>query len=171
MTAPCKVFAVVPAAGMGKRMGAGINKQYLQLGGMPIVARTLQTLHSYPALSGIILVIPEPEIPYCRREVVEGYDLHKVLAVVSGGAERQHSVLNGLHALRSLAADDDIVLIHDGVRPFIDSAMMHRSIQLAVTGIGALTAVPTKDTMTLSATVPIVIIVRLGKASGVGRVQ
>lgn len=142
-----RAFAVVPAAGMGKRMGASMNKQYLRLGGKPIVARTLQVLQDSPLISGIILVIPEDEIPYCRREVVEQYQLSKVLAIVPGGAERQHSVMNGLTALRSYAADDDIVLIHDGVRPFITEAILQQAIILASSGVGALVAVQAKDTI------------------------
>jgi 2-C-methyl-D-erythritol 4-phosphate cytidylyltransferase len=140
-------FAVVPAAGMGKRMGASINKQYLRLAGKPIVARTLQVLQDSPCIDGVILVIPEDEIPYCRREVVERYQLSKVLAIVPGGAERQHSVLNGLTALRDYADNDDIVLIHDGVRPFINETILQQSITLASSGVGALVAVQAKDTI------------------------
>lgn len=140
-------FALIPAAGMGKRMGASMNKQYLQLGGIPIVARTLQVFQDSPLISGIVLVIPEDEIPYCRREVVEKHQLSKVLNVVPGGSERQHSVLNGLQALQEHAAPDDIILIHDGVRPFIDEPILQQSIDLAATGVGALVAVQTKDTI------------------------
>jgi 2-C-methyl-D-erythritol 4-phosphate cytidylyltransferase len=111
---------------MGKRMGASINKQYLQLSGRPIVARTLQVLQDSPAINGIILIIPEDEIPYCRSEVVEKYHFSKVLTIVAGGAERQHSVMNGLAALQHHAADTDIVLIHDGVRPFITEAILQQ---------------------------------------------
>lgn len=142
-----RAFAVVPAAGMGKRMGASINKQYLRLGDRPIVAHTLQVLQNSPLICGIMLVIPEDEIPYCRREVVEQYQLSKVLALVPGGAERQHSVLNGLNALREHAGNEDIVLIHDGVRPFITESILQQSINLAGTGVGALVAVQTKDTI------------------------
>ena len=142
-----RAFALIPAAGMGKRMGASMNKQYLQLGGIPIVARTLQVFQDSPLISGIILVIPEDEIPYCRREVVEKYRFSKVLDVVSGGSERQHSVLNGLQALQDHTAPDDIILIHDGVRPFIDELILQQSIDLANTGVGALVAVQTKDTI------------------------
>ncbi len=140
-------FALVPAAGMGKRMGASINKQYLELAGKPIVAHTLQIFQDSPLVSGVILVIPEDEITYCRREVIERYQLSKVLSVVSGGAERQQSVMNGLNALMDYAEDDDIVLIHDGVRPFIDQAMLQNSIELAATGVAALVAVQVKDTI------------------------
>jgi len=128
-------------------MGASMNKQYLQLGGKPIVSRTLQIFQDSSLISGIILVIPEDEIPYCRREVVERYHLSKVLDVVPGGSERQHSVRNGLHALQDHASIDDIILIHDGVRPFIDESILHQSINLASTGVGALVAVQTKDTI------------------------
>lgn len=141
------VYAVVPAAGMGKRMGASINKQYLQLSGRPIIAHTLQVLQDSPAINGIILIIPEDEIPYCRSEVVEKYHFSKVLTIVAGGAERQHSVMNGLAALQHHAADTDIVLIHDGVRPFITEAILQNTITMAATGVGALVAVPAKDTI------------------------
>lgn len=146
MSSP-RVFAVIPAAGMGKRMGASINKQYLQLGGMPIVARTLQIFQQHARIAGIMLVIPEDEIAYCRATVIDPFGLNKVLAVVPGGAERQHSVMNGLNALRDRAEDDDIVVIHDGVRPFISSTVLDQAVSLAEAGCGALTAVPAKDTI------------------------
>ncbi|MDD2499858.1 MAG: 2-C-methyl-D-erythritol 4-phosphate cytidylyltransferase [Geobacter sp.] len=142
-----RAFALIPAAGMGKRMGASMNKQYLQLGGKPIVAHTLQVFQDSPLIEGIILVTPEDEIPYCRREVVEKYRLSKVLDVVPGGSERQHSVRNGLHALQDRISSDDIILIHDGVRPFIDESILLQSISLASTGVGALVAVQSKDTI------------------------
>lgn len=142
-----RAFALVPAAGMGKRMGASINKQYLQLDGKPIVARTLQIFQDSPSISGIILVIPADEIPYCRREVVEKYHLSKVLEIVTGGQERQHSVMNGLLALQKHATDNDIVLIHDGVRPFINEEILRQSLAVVATGASALVAVPVKDTI------------------------
>jgi 2-C-methyl-D-erythritol 4-phosphate cytidylyltransferase len=61
-----KSFALIPAAGMGKRMGASINKQYLQLDGLPIVARTIAVFEQSPLIEAIYLVIPADEIPYCR---------------------------------------------------------------------------------------------------------
>ena len=142
-----RAWAIVPAAGMGKRMGAGINKQYLLLGGKPIVAHTLQHLHDSPLISGIILVIPQDEIAYCQKEVVDRYSLSKVLEITAGGAERQNSVQNGLNALSRHAANDDVVLIHDGVRPFITEEILLNSIKTASTGDGALVAVKAKDTI------------------------
>jgi len=142
-----KAFALIPAAGMGKRMGASINKQYLLLGGRPILAHTLAVFEESPLIAGICLVIPADEIPYCREEVVEAGGFRKVLEIVPGGRERQNSVLNGLNALQRHAGGDDVVLIHDGVRPFIPPALIAQSIAVARSGDGALVAVPAKDTI------------------------
>ena len=141
-----RVVALVPAAGMGKRMGAEINKQYLLLEGKPILARTLEVLEQAPFVDAIYVIIPEAEIPYCREHVVERYGFAKVRKIVAGGAERQHSVLNGLRAMEG-SADDDVVLIHDGVRPFIPIAVLKRSVEVAMTEDGSLVAVPAKDTI------------------------
>lgn len=142
-----KSFALIPAAGMGKRMGASINKQYLQLGGVPIVARTISVFEQAPFIDAIYLVIPADEIPYCREQVVEAYGFRKVVEIVPGGKERQNSVMNGLNAIGPRAAADDVVLIHDGVRPFITRQLLLESIDLARSGDGALVAVPAKDTI------------------------
>ena len=142
-----KSFALIPAAGMGKRMGASINKQYLQLDGMPIVARTIAVFENSPLINGIMLVIPEEEIPYCREHVVNAYGFTKVIDIVAGGKERQNSVMNGLKALEQHASANDIILIHDGVRPFITPQIIEESIKIAGTREGALVAVPVKDTI------------------------
>lgn len=142
-----QAFAIIPAAGMGKRMGAAINKQYLQLAGKPILAHTLAVFQQCEQIAGIILVIPQEEIPFCRSEVVERYGLTKVVKIVPGGRERQHSVMNGLQALQGVAGEQDLIVIHDGVRPFITQELLMESMRVAVTGSGALVAVPTKDTI------------------------
>jgi len=141
-----KVIALVPAAGIGKRMGAQINKQYLLLAGKPIVAHTLKALEDAPFIDEIYVIVPEAEIPYCREHVVERYDLTKVRGIVAGGAERQNSVMNGLRALTG-ADVDDLVLIHDGVRPFISLPVLEKSVETAREKGGALVAVPVKDTV------------------------
>lgn len=143
----CKTFALIPAAGMGKRMGATINKQYLQLGGLPILAHTLAVFQQCPQISGICLVTPADEIAYCRDQVVGACGFSKVIDIVPGGRERQNSVMNGLKALKRHAASDDVVLIHDGVRPFITPKLLQESIAVAQSGDGALVAVQAKDTI------------------------
>jgi 2-C-methyl-D-erythritol 4-phosphate cytidylyltransferase len=142
-----KAYALIPAAGMGKRMGATINKQYLQLDGLPIVARTIAVFEQSPSIEAIYLVIPDAEIPYCREHVVAACGFRKVVEVVPGGRERQNSVMNGLRAMRPHLSDDDVVVIHDGVRPLITPELLLESIAVASSNDGALVAVPAKDTI------------------------
>ena len=141
-----RVIALIPAAGMGKRMGASINKQYLLLAGRPILAHTLQAFEEAPFVDDIYPIVPADEIDFCREQVVERYGFTKVRAIVAGGKERQHSVLNGLRFLDG-AAEDDVVLIHDGVRPLVPADLLRRSIDVAREYEGALAAVPVKDTV------------------------
>lgn len=142
-----KSIALIPAAGMGKRMGASINKQYLLLDGLPIVARTISVFEKSPLIDAIYLVIPADEIPYCREHVVAACGFKKVVAIVPGGKERQNSVMNGLNAMRDGVGDNDVILIHDGVRPLVTEAMLRESIEVACRRDGALVAVPVKDTI------------------------
>lgn len=144
---PFKSIALIPAAGMGKRMGSSINKQYLHLDGMPIVARTISVFEQSPLIDAIYLVIPAEEIPYCREHVVEAYRFGKVVEIIPGGKERQHSVMNGLRGMRKHTSDNDVILIHDGVRPLISEDVLRESIVAASTCDGAVVAVPVKDTI------------------------
>lgn len=144
---PFKSVALIPAAGMGKRMGASVNKQYLLLDGMPIVARTIAVFENSPLIDSIYLVIPAEEIPYCREHVVDAYDFRKVAGIVPGGEERQNSVMNGLNAMKSHVSAEDIILIHDGARPLITETLIQKVIQTAAREDGALVAVPVKDTI------------------------
>lgn len=142
-----KSIALIPAAGMGKRMGASMNKQYLLLHGLPVVARTISIFEKSPLIDAIYLVIPADEIPYCREYIVEVGGFKKIAAIVPGGKERQNSVMNGLNSMRNDVDDDDVVLIHDGVRPMLTENMLRESIDVARVSDGALVAVPTKDTI------------------------
>lgn len=142
-----KSIALIPAAGVGKRMGASINKQYLQLDGMPIVARTISVFEQSPLIESIYLVIPAEEIPYCQEHVVRAYKFSKIAAIIPGGKERQNSVMNGLRAMREHVSEDDVILIHDGVRPLITEELLRESIAVASSQDGAIVAVPAKDTI------------------------
>jgi 2-C-methyl-D-erythritol 4-phosphate cytidylyltransferase len=141
-----RVTALIPAAGMGKRMAAGINKQYLNLGGKPILAHTLNVFEQAPFVDEIVVIVPEDEIPYCRESVIDRFGFAKARRIIAGGRERQESVCNGLRAVTELM-DDDIVIIHDGVRPFVPLEAVQRSIETASLHDGALVAVPVKDTV------------------------
>lgn len=140
-----KTIALIPAAGMGRRMKAGVNKQYLELGGRPILARTLALFDEHPRVDGIIVISPADEIDFCRTEVVERFGFNAVQAIVAGGAERQDSVRNGLEGCE--ADPDDIVLIHDGARPLLPPALIDESIDTARRTGACVVGVPLKDTV------------------------
>jgi len=139
------VHALIPAAGSGRRMGADGNKQYLPLGDRPILAHTLARLAALEAIDGLHVIVPADECRYCRDEIVDRFALSKICGVVAGGAERQDSVRHGLAACG--AADDDLVLIHDGVRPFFPAAQIAPLLAAAAVVGAALLAVPAQDTI------------------------
>jgi len=111
-----RAWALVPAAGAGRRMGGGIPKQFLSLQGRPLLAWALGALAAWRGLRGMVVVAP-PEDMGRVRTLIDENRVGGVLRIVAGGEERQDSVRLGLDGLRE-AVDDDLVLIHDGVRPF-----------------------------------------------------
>jgi 2-C-methyl-D-erythritol 4-phosphate cytidylyltransferase len=134
---------IIPAAGQGKRMGAGKNKLLLTLEGVPILIHTLRVFEADAECSGIILAInPSDEQEF--KSLLKEYGIHKVSSLVTGGKERQDSVYNGLRAVRSL---DGIVLVHDAARPFIRLETIHNLVEAASKDGGAIVAVPVKDTI------------------------
>jgi 2-C-methyl-D-erythritol 4-phosphate cytidylyltransferase len=134
---------------MGKRMAAGINKQYLKLGGKPILAHTLAVFENAAFVDDIYVIVPGDEIPYCTENVIERHGFTKIRRIVAGGRERQQSVFNGLKAADGLESDD-IVIVHDGVRPFVPLEAVRRSVEVARLHDGALVAVPVKDTVKIT---------------------
>jgi 2-C-methyl-D-erythritol 4-phosphate cytidylyltransferase len=138
-------IVLIPAAGMGRRMGAAVNKQYLSLAGRPILAHTLTLFESHPLIDHIFVISPPAEISYCRTEVVERFGFTKVREVVAGGAERQDSVKRGLEA--AAPADDDLVLVHDGVRPFFAPELIPQVLETARRTGGCIVGIPVKDTV------------------------
>lgn len=139
------VHVLVPAAGSGSRLGADTRKQYLALGDQPVLVRTLMRLAAQPQVTAIHLIVPEEDVAFCRRELVEHYRLAKVGGVMVGGAERQDSVRNGLEGCG--AANQDVILVHDGVRPFFPQEQIGPLVQLAAVEGAALLAVPAQDTI------------------------
>ncbi|NME83975.1 2-C-methyl-D-erythritol 4-phosphate cytidylyltransferase [Clostridium sp. SM-530-WT-3G] len=136
------VSVIVLAGGRGKRMGSATSKQYIDLNGRPILYYTLKKFIDNKFIDKIILVIPEDEIEYCKKEVLEKYDL-RVDEVAFGGKERQDSVYNGLKK----AEGSDIVLIHDGARPFISDEIIDKGIKYAEIYKAAAPGVMPKDTI------------------------
>jgi 2-C-methyl-D-erythritol 4-phosphate cytidylyltransferase len=141
-----KCVALVPAAGQGKRMGGAHSKPYLLLEGKPILAHTLLELERCPLVDEVVLMVERGEIERARASVVEEFRLQKVGAILAGGVQRQDSVWEGLKTVQD---DCDLVMVHDGVRPFISQEMLARSIQGAVDCGASIVGVPAKDTVKL----------------------
>ena len=138
------VTAIIVAAGRGKRMGHTLPKQYIRLEGIPILVHTLRVFESSPEIQDILLVVSPGDEEYCLREIVEKYGIGKVLKVVVGGGRRQDSVY---HAIKELDRDTDILVVHDGVRPFVTPRMIQDAVEAAMLFDGAVTAIPVRDTV------------------------
>ena len=110
------VSAIIVAAGKGLRMNDPTRKQYLDLGGRPILAHSVIIFDRCEIIDKIFLVLPKEDIEYCRQNIVPSMELKNGLNLVSGGEQRQNSVYNGLQAIDK---NTDTVVIHDGARPFI----------------------------------------------------
>ncbi|MFS0766830.1 2-C-methyl-D-erythritol 4-phosphate cytidylyltransferase [Peribacillus phoenicis] len=132
---------VIPAAGQGKRMKAGKNKLFIELSGIPIIVYTLRVFEEDPDCRGVILSINPAEKDYFNQ-LIAAYGLKKVKKLVMGGKERQQSVYNGLQH-----AEEDIILVHDGARPFINLGQISELTTSASLHGGAVIAVPVKDTI------------------------
>ncbi len=141
-----RYWAVVPAAGIGSRVGAEIPKQYLSLGGETILDRTLQRLFDSLPLSGLYLSLAERDPWWSQSRFAQD---ERVIRV-DGGAERPHSVVNALNALVAVAVDEDWVLVHDAARPCVRTEDLQQLVaQLADHPLGGLLAMPVRDTMKL----------------------
>jgi len=141
-----KVVAIIVAAGSGKRMGHSTKKQFLSIGAKPILAYTLDVFHSIDRVDRIILVIPKGWKGYCQKEIVEKYGYRKEIEVITGGVRRQDSVAAGLAIVPS---GYEIVIIHDGVRPFVTRRMITESIAKARKFGACVVAIPVTDTIKL----------------------
>lgn len=139
------VIVLIPAAGMGRRMRAVLNKPYLLLDDRPILAHTLALFDEHPQVDHIYVISPEDELAFCRREVVRRFAFGKVREIIAGGDERQDSVRNGLRSCN--AQEDDIVLIHDGVRPFFPVRILPAVIETAGRVGACVVGMPVKDTI------------------------
>lgn len=145
---PVRTIAVVVAAGSGTRMQADRKKQYLELMGVPVLMHTLRMFDRHPGTDAIILVVPETDTGYCKKLAdAQGFDTP--LHITAGGAERQDSVENGLRRGASLtkAPADTMVMVHDGVRPFVSHKMIDACLNLAEKEGAAIPALKVSDTI------------------------
>lgn len=151
-----KVFVIVPAAGLGTRMASpgsaksrkkAPSKQFKELGGIPILVHTLRKFASAPAVHEIVVALRPDEIAAFRTQLEKQFPdlLKKRLQLVDGGEHRQNSVAN---ALAHLTADpDDIVLVHDAVRPFVTAEIITSVIEAAKQHGAAIAGLPAVDTV------------------------
>lgn len=142
------VFVIMPAAGLGTRMAAatgGAPKQFLSLRGIPILIHSLRAFLAVPRVSGVYVAVREPEQAR-MRELLAEHELSDRVHVVTGGDARQDSVGNALAALPS-GSEDDVVLVHDAVRPLIDAATIERTIDAIGRHGAAIVGMPAVDTI------------------------
>ena len=136
-----KITAIVLAAGSGSRMKKKTKKQFMEIKGKPVIWYSLFEFEK-SRVDEIILVTGKEDIDYCKKEIVEKYNLKKIKNVVAGGSERYESVYNGLKEVTG-----NIVLIHDGARPLINNEIIERSIEGTIKSDACVVGVPVKDTI------------------------
>lgn len=138
-----KLVCIMLAGGKGKRMGGKVSKQFLLLEDKPVLYYSLKAFEPY--VDEIILVAAFGEEEYCRKEIIEKYNIKKVSAVVTGGEERYLSVYEGLKSVRK--EPETYVLIHDGARPFVSSETINKVVECVKEKKACIAAVPSKDTI------------------------
>ncbi len=137
-----KVGAIIPAAGRGKRIGASVPKQFLEIQGRPLLHHTLMVFASCKLIDYVVLVMPRADVDEMGEDWLNKYEI--VRKVVVGGEQRQDSVYNGFS---SLEEGTDIVVVHDGVRPFTTPQMIIATVEAAQQHGAAITAIPVSDTV------------------------
>jgi len=138
------VSAIIVAAGQGIRMKGTMRKQYLDLSGRPVLAYSIMTFDSCSLVDEIFLVIPKEDVEYCQKKILSLLDLNNQINLVCGGAKRQDSVYNGLQAINK---NTDTVVIHDGVRPFIQLEALKECILSSKKFGACILGTPASDTL------------------------
>jgi 2-C-methyl-D-erythritol 4-phosphate cytidylyltransferase len=144
-----RVFVILPAAGIGTRMSAGgaatpAPKQFLAIDGVPVLIRSLRAFLAVPRVDAVCVAVREAERERVETQILE-YKLGERVHVVEGGDHRQESVGNALATLE--CDEDDVVLVHDAVRPLIDPATIERTIDAVVKHGAAIVGLPAVDTI------------------------
>jgi len=139
-----QVFAILPAAGLGTRMAGPQPKQFLSLDGVPILIHSLRAFAAVQRVTAIYVAVRKTELERVEAEVAE-YGFANRVHVVEGGDNRQESVVNALAAVPAEA--DDVILVHDAVRPLIDTATIDRTIDAVVEHGAAIVGLPAVDTI------------------------
>lgn len=142
-----RVVAIIPAAGAGNRLRSVIDhpKQFLHVAGKPILAHTLLVFEELSIIDEIVVVAPANALHQVEDEVVSPFSISKVHKVIAGGNTRQDSVEKGIDAVR--AYPPEIVVVHDGVRPFVTRDMIRESVDSAREFGGCVVGIPAVDTI------------------------
>jgi len=139
-----KTVAIIVAAGKSIRLKDRLPKQFLEIANKPILAHTVEKFERCDLVDEILMVVPEDYLGYCSTEVVDRFDFRKIKMIISGGEERQDSVYDGLLAIPN---NTSIVLVHDGVRPFVSVSKIEESINLCKEYKAVILALPVKETI------------------------
>ena len=139
-----RVSAIIPAAGEGRRMGGAVEKQFLLLQGVPVLAHTLGVFDKSPEVDDVVLVVAPQQRQALKEHVLGPYPCRKLIRVVDGGSERQESVASGLEAV---PGNCDLVVVHDGVRPLVSVDLLGAVLKAANEHGAALAAIPAGDTV------------------------
>ncbi|MEI8200046.1 MAG: 2-C-methyl-D-erythritol 4-phosphate cytidylyltransferase [Eubacteriales bacterium] len=154
---PVRLYVIIPAAGLGQRMGGTSGKQFIPIGGIPVLARTLLAFEHYCleqqkagpfSMHGILVTTPQSV--HEAKKICDDFKITFVEKIIAGGSTRQESVWNGICALQTLAVPpegDDITFIHDGARCFVDSSTLQRCYDGARKYGVCTAAIPVKDTI------------------------
>ena len=140
------VTAIVAAAGMGKRMKMGINKQFLTIDGIPILAHTIKKIEKSKYVDFLLLIVKESDMRYVH-DTIKKHKINMNYKIVYGGKERQDSINNGL---LNMPHETDIVLTHDGARPFVSVDKIDEAIENVMDTGASVLANPVKDTIKVS---------------------
>lgn len=140
-----KKYAIIVAGGSGLRMGGNVSKQYLEIGGRPVLMHTVAAFHQYSPELDLILVIPEKDFGLWQK-LCSRYGFTLSHQLVAGGHSRFQSVKNGLAVV---PAQEGLVAIHDGVRPFVSREVIARGFEEAQEGGSAVAVIPLKDSLRL----------------------
>jgi 2-C-methyl-D-erythritol 4-phosphate cytidylyltransferase len=142
-------IAIIFAGGSGVRMGAGLPKQFLEINGKPIIVHTVQLFQRHDRIDKIYISVLADYIPY-MNDLVEEYRLNKVASVIPGGETAQDSIYNALKKAESENPEDSIVLLHDGVRPFVSYDVITDNVEGVEKYGNAITCTSCFETILLS---------------------
>ena len=144
-------YALILAAGVGQRMrNSGMPKQFLKVNGKPIIIYTLEKFDEHPNIDGIVVVCKEGYVDYMNM-FIEKYNVKKIKSIIVGGKDRQASLHRGLKTVLNIGANEnDVVLIHDGVRPLVSTLTINENIRVTKECGAAMTVHPVTESVVVT---------------------